>query len=172
MSGGVGVEFLLRDLRDLLGQQVDHLKTLEQVLERQKEALVQRDIPAIVDSIEAQEECLKSVQRMEEVRAELMSRISSAMGFGPGGVTLRELTESLDPDVGRELRSTGQTMRDTLENIGRVNRENRNLVEHSLEFVREMLTSISCTGPDRETYESSGTLKPRRQEHLLVDRTT
>ncbi|MCH5376780.1 MAG: DUF1549 domain-containing protein [Planctomycetes bacterium] len=40
------------------------------------------------------------------------------------------------------------------------------------QFVREMLTSLSCTGPDRETYEPSGNLTPKRQEHLLVDRTT
>lgn len=166
------MESLLRDLRTLLGQQVENLRTLEEVIQRQRACLVKRDMDGVIDSISEQDRCLERVCKMEEVRARLMAEISDVLGLGPGGITLRELTENLDPGVAQELRSTGEAIRETLEKIGLVNRDNRRLIEHSLEFVQEMLATLSGGGSAVRTYEASGSLRRRPQEHVLVDRMT
>jgi len=153
------VEQLLQDLGSLLTRQVENLKTLEAMIRRQQNALVRRDIGAIREAVAAQEECLLCVQQMEQDRAQLISEISGVLGLGAGGVTLRRITENLDPTVGDELRSTGETIRETLDNIGRVNRENQMLIRHSLEFVHEMLSTLTRDDSGKEIYESSGSLR-------------
>jgi len=166
------VETLLQDLRALLARQVENLKTLESLIRQQQDALVKRDVGAILESVAAEEECLRCVQQMERDRSRLMARISGVLGLGDGGITLRQLTENLDPTVGEELRSTGETIREALENIGRVNRENQMLIQHSLEFVHEMLGVLTQDGSGKQIYECSGTLRTGSPGHALVDRTT
>jgi flagellar biosynthesis/type III secretory pathway chaperone len=166
------LESLLRDLRTLLFRQVENLRTLETVIREQQSALVRRDISAILESIQRQESCLEQVHGLEEDRARLMEEISTTLGLAPGSITLRRLTENLDPAVGDELRSTGETARETLENVGRVNRDNQMLIRHSLEFVHEMLGALARDGSDKQTYEPSGNLRERAQGQVLVDRTT
>jgi flagellar biosynthesis/type III secretory pathway chaperone len=163
------VESLLRDLGTLLRQQVENLRALEALIRNQQAALVKRDIPAMVDSISGQEGCLKRIQVMEADRARLMRQISDILGLGPGGITLKELTDNLDPQIGAELRDTGKAIRETLENIGKVNGDNRRLIEHSLDFVQEMLEALTGTPATKRTYEASGSLRSRSQEHKLVD---
>lgn len=166
------MEALLADLRILLARQLENLRTLEGVMRRQREALVKRDLSIIRETVSEQEECLARVQAMEADRAGLLVRISNMLGLGPEGITLRELTENLDPVVGAELRSTGETIREALGNIGRVNQSNYNLIEHSLELVHEMLGAIATGETGKRTYGATGGLRPRSQEYTLVDRTT
>ncbi|MCK4546807.1 MAG: flagellar protein FlgN [Candidatus Eisenbacteria sp.] len=166
------MESLLRDLGVLLAQQVENLKALETLMQNQQKALVRRDVPGILESISGQEACLARIREMEADRAGLMEKISGVLGLGLGGITLKELTENLEPEVGTELRATGRAIRETLENIGRVNSENRRLIEHSLEFVQEMLGALTGAAPTGRTYEASGNLKARSQDHSLVDQVT
>lgn len=166
------MESLLSDLRVLLGEQMENLRSLESAIRQQQVSLTSRDVSGIIESISEQEECLERIQRIERERDRLVTHISSVLGLGSRGVTLRELTEKLDPDVGAQLRSTGEAVRETLMNIGRVNRDNRRLIEHSLEFVQETLSTLSGKGPEKRTYESSGSLRPRSQRQMLLDRTT
>lgn len=166
------MESLLGDLGELLAAQVENLKSLEALLRNQHSALAKRDVEAILESVSGQERCLEKIQAMEADRSRLVREISDVLGLGPRGVTLKELTQHLDPEVGTELRSTGRAIRETLERIGTVNLENRRLIEHSLGFVREMLGALTGTGSAKRTYEPSGHLKPDGQRYTLVDQVT
>ena len=162
----------MRDLRALLNEQIGNLSTLEGIIRNQKECLEKRDVQGVIASIAEQGQCLERVHRMDKERKRLMTGIQRMLGLGSGEITLRELTDNLDPGVGAELRSTGEAIRATLENIGRVNRDNRRLIEHSLKVVQEMIGAISGAAPASHTYGESGTMHPHRQEHMLVDRNT
>ena len=166
------MESLLNDLRTLLAEQVENLKTLETVLCDQRDYLARRNIQGILTSIEEQEKCLISVQKIEGDRADLMNRLSGILGLEQGNVSLKDISEKIDPDVGAEIRSMGEAIRGTLKNIGRVNRSNRKLIEHSLDFVQEMLGTIGGTGVQKRTYGETGCLVPREQARKLVDKTT
>jgi flagellar biosynthesis/type III secretory pathway chaperone len=166
------VETLLRDFQVLLALEVENLRQLETLMRNQQASLVRRDVAGILESVSGQEECLGRIQSMEEERARLMARISAVLGLGEGGITLRELTENLDPGVGEELRATGKAVRETLENIGRVNAENRRLIQHSLEFVQEMLAALTGGSPGARTYGSSGTLSTEERVRSLVNQWT
>ena len=85
---------MLHDLRELLAEQVDNLKQLEEIMHRQRESLVERDIAGIVESVTEQGRCLERVQRMESDRTRLIARLSSVLGFPSARPTLTELTES------------------------------------------------------------------------------
>ena len=166
------MEALLSDLRTLLKRQVENLRDLEVVLREQRDVLARRDVPGILESIRRQEECLNRVQAIERSRSDLMGRISGRMGVDPGGMTLKKLAESVDPETGAELRSMGEAIRATMEDIGRVNRNNRRLIKNSLAFIREMLGAVTGKGPEKSTYGSSGDLHPGETPYALVDRTT
>ena len=166
------MESLLNDLRSLLDRQVENLKILEEVLGRQRDCLVKRDVQGIVDSISEQEQYLERIQRIETDPARLVTEIAGVLGIENSAITFNELSENLDPDVGAELRGTGDAIRETLDKIGRVNRENKKLIERSLDFVHDMLGTISGKGGVARTYEASGNMKARVQERTLVDRTT
>jgi len=166
------VETLLRDFQALLTLEVENLRRLETLMRNQQASLVRRDVGGILESVSGQEECLGRIQSMEEERARLMARISEVLGLGEGGITLRQITEHLDPGVGEELRATGKAVRETLENIGRVNGENRRLIQHSLEFVQEMLAALAGDGLPVRTYGSSGTLSAEKRVRSLVNQWT
>lgn len=166
------MESLLNDLRTLLAEQVENLKTLETVLCDQRDHLAKRNIQGILASIEEQEKCLARVQEIESNRGGLMKRLSGILGLEQGNVSLKDISEKIDPDVGAEIRSMGEAIRGTLKNIGQVNRNNRKLIEHSLDFVQEMLGAIGGQGTQKRTYGETGSLVPREQARKLVDKTT
>ncbi|MBN1826840.1 MAG: flagellar protein FlgN [Candidatus Eisenbacteria bacterium] len=166
------MEAMLGDLRTLLSRQVENLRDLEAVLREQRGILAKRDVPGILESIEKQERCLERVQAIDRSRKELMTRISGELGVDPGGMTLKKLAENVDPEAGAELRSMGEAIRATLEDIGRVNRHNRRLIQNSLAFIRELLGVVGGKGPEKRTYGSSGDLEPGGALYALVDRTT
>ncbi len=163
----------MNDLRRLLGEQVESLRTLERTIHEQKEYLTRRDVQGIIDTITEQGQCLERVHRMDGERKRLMGEISRRLGRdGEEDLTITLLADDVDPGTARELRATAEAMRETLGNIGRVNRENRILIEQSLRLVREMLGAATGTATDIPTYGSAGTLTPQRQERMLVDRNT
>ena len=166
------MDALLSDLRILLNRQVENLRELEAVLREQRDVLSRRDVPGILESINRQEECLNRVQAIETSRSDLMERISGRLGVEPGGMTLKKLAESVDPETGAELRSMGEAIRATLDDIGRVNRHNRRIIKNSLAFIREMLGAVTGKGPEKSTYGSSGDMHTGETPYALVDRTT
>jgi len=172
-TGGDRLKEMMNDLRRLLGEQVESLKTLERTIQEQKKYLTERDVEGIISSITEQGQCLERVHRMDREQKRLMETISNRLGRGgTGAMTLSSLADDVDAGTAKELRATGEAMRVTLSNIGRVNRENRRLIEHSLRLVREMLGAATGTAPDIPTYGSGGTLTPHRQDRMLVDRKT
>jgi flagellar biosynthesis/type III secretory pathway chaperone len=166
------VEELMADLRALLGEQVKNLRSLESIIRAQRNHLAGRDIPGIISSITEQGQCLERVHRVDQERKRLMGEISKVLGLGPGEITVTRLSTKLDGEVGEELRATAEAIRETLENIGRVNRENKRLIQHSLKVVQEMLGAVTGERRTPPTYGDRGLLRPQQQDRMLVDKTT
>lgn len=162
----------MADLRALLGDQMNTLRSLEQIIKDQGEHLAQRDIPGIIASITEQGQCLERVHRIEDERKRMMGKISALLGLDGGATTLRTLSQNLEGEVGDELRATGEAIRETLDNIGRVNKDNKRLIQHSLKLVQEMLGATTGNKSAAPTYGVRGTMRPQRQERLLVDKQT
>lgn len=166
------MDALLSELRVLLDRQVENLRDLEVILREQRGVLARRDVPGILESIQRQEECLERVQAIENGRNDLMSRISGELGVDPGAMTLKKLAESVEGGTGEELRSMGEAIRATLDDVGRVNRHNRRLIKSSLSHIREMLGAVTGQGPEKSTYGATGDIRSGEKPYALVDRTT
>ncbi len=162
----------MADLRTLLGEQMNTLRSLERIIKEQREFLMERDISGIISSITEQGQCLEQVHRIDSERKRMMGEISGMLGLGRQTLTIRALSQNLEGDVATELRATGEAIRGTLDNIGRVNKDNKRLIQHSLKLVQEMLGAATGSHSDIPTYGGQGTMRPHRQERMLVDRET
>ncbi len=161
----------MHDLGALLNEQVGALQLLEEVIRRQRKFLRGRDVPGIIETVSDQGRCLEKVHRLDRERARIVRSLSADLGL-PGDSTLTTVANRMDGAAGEEIRALGVAMRSTLENIERVNRDNRRVLQQSLKLVQEMMSAAVGSKSTATTYGDSGAIEPQRQSRTLVDRTT
>lgn len=161
-------EALVRELATLVKGQVAQLRELEAVLSAQQAAVAARDVDAIVATLGDQTERLEILRQSDAERTRVLALLGSALGVQAGALTLRQLATALGGPLGEELETLSSDGREALAIVGRVNSDNRRLIQESLDFVESMLAALAGRAPAKPTYQESGGLA-RSQVDTIVD---
>ena len=160
----------LRDLQGVVDQQLAILCELEETLSGQRDRLVERDTPGILDSIQKQGEVLLRAETIDRARRHTMDEIARPLGLARG-ITLGALIEALPAGEVEALRRVYVDIHATLERIRRLNKVNQRLIRRALRGIETAMQALP--GPQsRSTYESSGKVRPPSMARTLIDQTT
>lgn len=162
---------LIVDLTALVKKQIDTLRDLEQVMFRQNEALVSRDVNEIIETVMEQGRCLAAIGELDEERKRIVTRLAEHDSFRVDS-TLTEIASRVDGDAGNELRTLGQSMKRTLRNVGDVNARNRDLIDQSRRVVQEILNELGKQRTGGLQYDQSGAATGQATTRKILDRTT
>ena len=161
-------ETLVRELGALVSRQVAQLRELETVLRAQQAAVAARDVDSILATLADQTQRLDVLRRSDEERTQVLALLGTALGLPTGKLTLRQLGAALGGPLGEELETLSTDGKEALAIVGRVNADNRRMIQDSLDFVESMLAAHAGRAPAKPTYQESGVLA-RAQIDTIVD---
>ena len=139
------LQHLAADLRDELAQQAD----LEQLLERQEQALSSRDASGLEDLNGAIERAFRAAEQRQVRRERLVRGLADDQGIAPGIATLGALVERLG-DEGRELAEQRQELRAVCARVLQRARRNGALIAAHRRVTGDVLAALLGDRTERD----------------------
>jgi flagellar biosynthesis/type III secretory pathway chaperone len=118
------------------------------VMEKKKDAIVRMQSDALADAVRREEELLEPLAELEQERVRIVRniRIPKAQRTGKTEEPERILDlvlGTLPEDEAAELSSCASRLREAITRIANVNEQNKILLSHSRQFVRETLRILT-----------------------------
>ena len=126
----------LEQLIRLLNQEIELYRSMQEVVDREKEAAVRSDLDALQATAIAKEHLISDLQTKEGLRRQIVADLAIELGIPGQDVTLTSIFQASDePHAGR-LKCIKKDFYDVIESLQTASESNRQLVEHSLALLR------------------------------------
>ena len=128
---------LMDDLTQVLENETVAYKKLTELSEELKEALIASDVPSVERLTAAQEDVSNGIQSLEHRRARIMNDIAVVLNKKPEELKVSALEESLSgqPELQEKLATIRMELKQTMEELKRVNHTNQTLLRQSMELL-------------------------------------
>lgn len=128
---------LMDDLTQVLENETVEYKKLVELSEGLKEALIESDVPSVERLTAAQEEVSNGIQSLETQRARVMNDIAVVLNKKPEELKVFMLEESLagQPALQERLAAVRTELKQTMDELKRVNQTNQVLLRQSMELL-------------------------------------
>ena len=153
-------------LSDLLDKEIASFRAMVSSLEMARQALVQNDVVALGQAVEAQKEQARCIAQQERDRTRIAQQMATAIGEDPKTLTLQRLIDLVDAPLTEPLRARRETLLVLQEDVNRLNRQNSLLLKQSMKYVDKSLRILSGAAPGGNTYERSGKAETRNTSAL------
>jgi len=125
-------------------------------LQRVRAALLGRDLAALERAVELQAHTERAAQELLVRRAELRVQLGTRLKLNPQTITLKEVAMRLPGEQGLKIARCRDRLHRMAAEIGRLNRGNAALVQHSMDFLHKFLVSVTGGDAVGDRYGSSG----------------
>ena len=128
---------LMDDLTQVLENETVEYKKLVELSEGLKEALIESDVPSVERLTAAQEEVSNGIQSLESRRTRIMNDIAVVLNKKPEELKVSMLEQSLagQPALQERLAAVRTELKQTMDELKRVNQTNQVLLRQSMELL-------------------------------------
>ena len=128
---------LMDDLTQVLENETVEYKKLVELSESLREALIASDVPAVERLTADQEEVSNGIQSLESRRARIMNDIAVVLNKKPEELKVSMLEETLagQPALQQRLAAVRTELKQTMDELKRVNQTNQVLLRQSMELL-------------------------------------
>ena len=128
---------MMDDLTQVLENEAVEYKKLVDLSENLREALIASDVPAVERLTAAQEEVSNGIQSLESRRAHIMNDIAVVLNKKPEDLKVVMLEETLagQPALRERLAAVRIELRQTMDELKRINHTNQTLLHQSMELL-------------------------------------
>ena len=125
------------DLTQVLENETVEYKKLTELSENLKEALIESDVAAVEQLTAAQEEVSNEIQSLEYKRVRIMNDIAVVLNKKPEELKVSMLEETLagQPALREKLAAVRTELKQTMDELKRVNHTNQTLLRQSMELL-------------------------------------
>lgn len=128
---------MMDDLTQVLEDETVEYKKLVELSVALKEALILSDVSSVACYTAAQEEVSNGIQSLEGKRARVMNDIAVVLNKKPEELKVSMLEESLagQPELQKRLAAVRVELKETMDELKRVNHTNQTLLKQSMELL-------------------------------------
>jgi hypothetical protein len=147
----LSVDQITLKLSKVVAREVEHLDSLLQLLTDQQRFLVEKNVAAVEENVQRQEQAISYSRELEAERQRLLGRLAERVDGNPRELTLSKLTDVLSGTYATRLKKMQQTMLSITGNIQHVRQQNEMLINRSLMHIREtmrLLAGSQATAPE------------------------
>lgn len=136
------MENMLKELIAILEGLVSHYSALLDILNEEKKAVIRANLENI-DSVRIKKEMILSLITVkEDMRKDVVERISCYLGCHQKGLTISELAQRVELPFSLKLIQCAADVSALMHNIHAANEINRSLITHSLRLIRSSINMI------------------------------
>ena len=159
---------MINRLVNLISREASLFENFLELLNRQKETLVQNDLKALNEVTELQHEKMVESQLLNKERESLIEEIRAA-NLIEGDVTVSRLLEFADNSQAGRLSQLRETILDLNDRITEARNTNAMLLNQSREFIARTMEMLSKINNPEHTYSRDGA-GSRQHANVAVDR--
>lgn len=128
---------MMDDLTQVLEDETVEYRKLVELSVELKEALIASDVPSVERFTAAQEEVSNGIRSLETKRARVMNDIAVVLNKKPEELKVSMLEESLSgqPELQKRLAAVRIELKETMDELKRVNHTNQTLLKQSMELL-------------------------------------
>ena len=149
---------LMENIVEVLEQENTEYQTLIKLSEEKTPIIIKGDLGNLNRITEAEQVIVARIQKLEKERMSTMKDISEVTNF-KADIKLGDLITMMDkhPEEQKKLKDLHDRLKETMSRMKRVNEQNRDLLQNSLEMVQfemNLLQSLK-TAPETADYNSN-----------------
>lgn len=128
---------MMDDLTQVLEDETVEYRKLVELSVELKEALIASDVPSVERCTAAQEEVSNGIRSLETRRSRVMNDIAVVLNKKPEELKVSMLEESLagQPELQKRLAAVRIELKETMDELKRVNHTNQTLLKQSMELL-------------------------------------
>lgn len=150
---------MMDDLTQVLEDETVEYRKLVELSVELKEALIASDVPSVERCTAAQEEVSNGIRSLETRRSRVMNDIAVVLNKKPEELKVSMLEESLagQPELQKRLAAVRIELKETMDELKRVNHTNQTLLKQSMELLEFDLNLFRSTrqAPETANYNRS-----------------
>ena len=158
----------LEQLIGLLKQESDLYRSLQGVLDQEKEAAARSDIQALNETGNEKETILSEIQKKEERRCQLVAGLAHKLGYAVGDLTLNRISQLVDEPFAGNLRQVSEDFLSVLSRVQSANQRNEQIFMHSLELLRGSFNRLNELMTPNTVYYRSGDIQSTKSTGKCV----
>ena len=160
------MEMLLKELLELLEDEIEIFKSLLPVFKKEKEAVLTSDLNELNKASAEKEKLLFNMRSLEKKRTHVMNKLAEILEVLPDELTLTKLAQSVKEPHSIRLKNCGLQLLKLTKNISNANTGNKSMFVHSLNFVKGALTLLQNIIAPGQVYHRTGKVKAERNASL------
>jgi flagellar biosynthesis/type III secretory pathway chaperone len=157
------MELLLKELLELLEDEIEIFRSLLPVFKKEKEAVLASELNALNKASAEKEKLLFNMRSLEKKRTHVMNKLAEILEVLPDELTLTKLAQSVKEPHSIRLKNCGLQLLKLTKNINIANTGNKSMFAHSLNFVKGALTLLQNIITPGQVYHRTGKVQAGRQ---------
>ena len=131
------MEDIINIFIDVVKKEIKYNKQLLELLIEEQKILISEDITAVEKNVKEQDYLINTIKKFEEVRIESVKKISEMFGVPEKNLRFNDIVELVQDQYSEEIFMLMEELKSVLENIVKINNNNKYLVENGLKFLEE-----------------------------------
>ena len=130
------IDSTLAQLIGLLKQETNLYRSMQIVIDQEKETAVRSDLNALNETGIKKKKILAELQKKEEKRHQLVADLAEQLGYAVQVLTLSKISQLVDEPFAENLRLVRQDFLSVVSQLQAANERNKQIFKHSLELLR------------------------------------
>ncbi len=152
------MENSLEELIRVIGRQVEGYRSLVDLFDAERDAIVQADIDQLNAVIQEKEEALENIRLLERRRIETLDEVARRLELRTEDLTIRRLAKAVPLPFGDRLNRIADESGMVFERVQAASETNRRLCLQALAFVNGSIRLLGQLTAPGHVYRSSGHL--------------
>lgn len=150
---------LMEDLLETLEKENTEYEKLVDLSTKKTPVIISADLEQLKKITDEEQEIVANINRLDKVRVDCMKTIAGVIHMDVDELTLGNLVQIFEkrPEEHKKLASIYDKLKDTISQMARVNNQNRELIQSSLELIQfdmNVLQSMK-SAPETANYTKS-----------------
>jgi flagellar biosynthesis/type III secretory pathway chaperone len=158
----------IEQLIGLLKGETDLYRSMQVVIDREKEATLQSDLNALNKTIIEKEKILVEIQQKEAQRRLLVADLSDKLGYGARDLTLTGISQLVEEPLAKSLNLVCQDFSSVLCRLQADNQRNQQIIEHSRDLIRDSFNLLNELLTPNTVYYRTGNIKSTKSTGKCV----
>lgn len=149
-------EFLGEELYVVIQKHIAAYKSLLDLMSNEMKYLVKFSIPEIQETNQNKDKLIHLIKELEKKRRHIVEKFCKWNGIRETTIPLLEISEKIGGKQGRALKNSHSVLSALMERVKLINEENKGFIEHSIETMDQLISSLGQIVTKKGVYTSSG----------------
>ena len=155
----------------IIEKEYEQYKRVFDLVRQEQKILVNADIDALEGNLREQQEIIRTINKLEAKRLREIEVIGVYLGVVPEKLKISNIAQNTPGELSRNLTDIERKFKSVLQEILKINKSNKFLINSSLQFIDKNIQVFFGTVEDKGLYSpENAAAKAPSKTNYLVDR--